>query len=87
MAQMSRDVAMTVQYGELRVQIIAESVSWNPDVADDMIRRATDLWRNAIEELAQFGIFEIPDDDDLSEEELAELLKSNVEGEGTTSGE
>jgi len=83
----SRDVAMRMSYGELAVQVIAEGVAWSPDVADDMVRRTSELWCNAVANLAAYGIFEMPDaDEELTEEELAELMQAPGEAKGDETG-
>ena len=45
----SRSLIAKLQYGDLRVELTAEGASWNPDVADDLIKRVTVLWREALD--------------------------------------
>lgn len=53
-----RDLSMHAMYGEIRCSIIAEGVSWSPDVANDMVGRMHELWFNTLHELHQFGMLE-----------------------------
>ena len=41
----SKNLIAKVTYGDLRVELIAEGASWNPDVADDLIKRVNNLWK------------------------------------------
>jgi len=35
------------------VELTAEGASWNPDVADDLIKRVTVLWREALDAMLE----------------------------------
>lgn len=48
MAATSRSLIARLQYGDLKVELTAEGASWNPDVADDLIKRVTVLWRESL---------------------------------------
>ena len=48
MAGVSKNLIAKVTYGDLRVEFTAEGASWNPDVADDLIKRVTALWRESL---------------------------------------
>ena len=63
-----RDVSMHTMYGEIRCSIIAEGVSWSPDVADDMVKRMQDLWHGTLTELYRFDMLETSNDDDDDDE-------------------
>ena len=53
-----RDLSMHAMYGEIRCSIIAEGVSWSPDVANDMVRRMQDLWNGTLTELYRFDMLD-----------------------------
>lgn len=63
----SRDIAMTVQLGNLAVSMNAEGVSWNPSIARDMQDRIAGLMRDALQEAAAFDLLqqvtELPEDE------------------------
>ena len=62
----SKNIMARVVYGDLRVELTAEGASWNPDVADDLIKRVNALWRSSLEAMQETGAWEnaIVDDDD-----------------------
>lgn len=66
----SRDIAMTVQLGNLAVSMNAEGVSWNPSIARDMQDRIAGLMRDALQEAAAFGLLQQVTE--LSEDEYAD---------------
>ncbi len=45
----NRSLIAKLQYGDLVVTLTAESASWNPDIADDLIKRVGTLWREALD--------------------------------------
>ena len=51
----SKNIMGRVVYGDLRVELVAEGVSWNPDVADDMIKRLNGMWRASLESMMETG--------------------------------
>jgi len=55
---MSKNIMARVVYGDLRVELTAEGVSWNPDVADDLIKRVNSLWRSSLEAMQETGAWE-----------------------------
>lgn len=57
----SRDIQMSVSVGNCASAVAAEAVSWSPDVADDMARRALQLLREAMEYAASLGVLCVPD--------------------------
>jgi hypothetical protein len=59
-----RDIHVHVGYGELRCALVAEGVSWSPDVASDMISRMQVLFSNTMAEAYQYGIIGEDEDED-----------------------
>lgn len=53
MASNSRSLIAKCQYGDLRVELTAEGASWNPDVADDLIKRVGALWKEALDAMLE----------------------------------
>lgn len=53
MASNNRSLIAKLQYGDLRVELTAEGASWNPDVADDLIKRVATLWKEALEAMLE----------------------------------
>jgi len=48
----TKNLVVKLSYCDLKVEFIAEGMSgnmWNPDVADDVMRRAKQMWRDALE--------------------------------------
>lgn len=72
----SRDISMHVGYGDLRCSIVAEGVSWSPDVADDMLARMARLWDQTLLTAWQYELSEV------DEEEYADqILALDEEGD------
>jgi hypothetical protein len=53
MASGNRSLIAKLQYGDLIVTLTAEGASWNPDVADDLIKRVGMLWREALDAMLE----------------------------------
>lgn len=53
MAASNRSLIAKLQYGDLRVELTAEGASWNPDVADDLIKRVASLWRESLQAMLE----------------------------------
>lgn len=53
MAANNRSLIAKLQYGDLTVTLTAEGASWNPDVADDLIKRVGTLWRESLEAMLE----------------------------------
>lgn len=53
MAASNRSLIAKLQYGDLRVELTAEGASWNPDVADDLIKRVSTLWRETLDAMLE----------------------------------
>lgn len=45
---LSKNLIARVSYMDLVVELTAEGASWNPDVADDLIKRASALWKESL---------------------------------------
>ena len=62
----ARDMSVHVAYLDLHLAIVAQGVSWSPDVANDMIGRMGKLFDQSMLTLAQYGAFE-PDEEEEDE--------------------
>ena len=63
----ARDMSVHVAYLDLHLAIVAQGVSWSPDVADDMISRVSKLLDQSMMTLSQYGVF---DDDEEEDDEF-----------------
>lgn len=63
MAASNRSLIAKLQYGDLRVELTAEGASWNPDVADDLIKRVAALWREALDAMLETNTWVAVDSD------------------------
>lgn len=63
MAASNRSLIAKLQYGDLRVELVAEGASWNPDVADDLIKRVAALWREALDAMLETNTWTAVDAD------------------------
>lgn len=59
----SKNLIAKVTYGELRVELIAEGASWNPDVADDLIKRVNNLWKESLNAMVETNAWQLIDSD------------------------
>lgn len=62
----SKDIMVRIIYGDVMVELTAEGVSWNPDVADDLIKRVSTLWKSTLEtmhETDSWNVDAVADDD------------------------
>ena len=59
----NRSLIVKLQYGDLRVELEAEGASWNPDVADDLIKRVSVLWREALDAMLETNTWVAVDSD------------------------
>lgn len=64
MAVSNRSLIAKLQYGDLRVELTAEGASWNPDVADDLIKRVAMLWREALQAMLETNTWMAYDSDE-----------------------
>jgi len=60
----SKNLIAKVTYGELRVELIAEGASWNPDVADDLIKRVNNLWKESLNSMVETNAWKLIDADE-----------------------
>jgi len=60
----ARDMSVHVAYLDLHLAIVAQGVSWSPDVADDMITRVGKLLDQSMMTLTQYGAFDDDEEDD-----------------------
>lgn len=66
MALPSKNLIAKISYGDLEVSLVAEQASWNPDVADDLIKRASYLWKESLVSMSEtnsWSAFEIDEDE------------------------
>lgn len=59
-----KNLIAKVTYGDLQVALTAEGASWNPDVADDLIKRVGQLWKDSLESMQETGAWVSVDADD-----------------------
>jgi len=66
-----KDLVSRIEYGGLRVYLNAQGTPYNPDVLDDLVRRTSDLWNNAVKVAIESGLMDhdFDDDDDNDEED------------------
>jgi len=67
MATSNRSLIAKLQYGDLTVTLTAEGASWNPDVADDLIKRVGMLWKESLTSMLETNTwmaFDTDHDDD-----------------------
>jgi hypothetical protein len=60
----SKNLIAKVTYGDLRVELIAEGASWNPDVADDLIKRVNNLWKESLNSMMETNAWKLVDSDE-----------------------
>ena len=60
----SKNLIAKVTYGDLRVELIAEGASWNPDVADDLIKRVNNLWKQSLDSMMETNAWKLVDSDE-----------------------
>lgn len=60
----SKNLIAKITYGELKVELIAEGASWNPDVADDLIKRVSLLWHQSLESMLETNAWKAVDVDE-----------------------
>lgn len=53
------EIAVSIEWGELILMISTET-AYSPDIADDLIRRATKGFREAMQVLDEYGVLTIP---------------------------
>lgn len=60
----ARDMSVHVAYLDLHLAIVAQGVSYSPDVADDMIGRMSNLLDQSLYRLAEYGLLETEEDEE-----------------------
>ena len=60
----TKNLIAKVSYGDLKVELIAEGAVWNPDIADDLIKRVKNLWQNSLQSMADTNAWEMVDSDE-----------------------
>jgi hypothetical protein len=71
----ARDMSVHVAYLDLHLAIVAQGVSWSPDVADDMITRMSKLLDQSMMTLSQYGVF---GDDEEDEDEFGPVPEKEL---------
>ena len=59
MAVPSKDLIVRIAYADIYVQMVAEGHAGNPDVADDLVRRANAAFRETVTTLVESGILDM----------------------------
>jgi hypothetical protein len=59
----TRSLICRLQYGDLTVTLTAEGASWNPDVADDLIKRVGVLWKDSLTSMLETNTWQAIDPD------------------------
>lgn len=74
MRGMSRNMHAFIAWQDMKVGLVAEDVSWSPDVAQDMVNRVHEMWHDTLLELNRFGMLGnggvTDDDDDYTEADI-----------------
>jgi hypothetical protein len=60
----ARDMSIHVAYLDLHLAIVAQGVSYSPDVADDMVGRMAGLLDESIGVLAEYGLIGEQEEDE-----------------------
>jgi len=60
----ARDMSVHVAYLDLHLAIVAQGVSYSPDVADDMVGRMGRLFDESLLHLAEYGLIGTEDEED-----------------------
>ena len=55
---MHKDLIAKITFGDLRVELIAQNVGWNPDIADDLTARMKIMWKDALVAMQETGTWE-----------------------------
>jgi len=59
-----RDISVHLAYLDLHLAVIAQGVSYSPDVADDMVGRMSKLFDESLMRLAEYGLLETEEDEE-----------------------
>jgi len=60
----ARDMSVHLAYLDLHLAVVAQGVSYSPDVADDMIGRMSKLLDESLLRLAEYGLLGNEEDED-----------------------
>ena len=60
----ARDMSVHLAYLDLHLAIVAQGVSYSPDVADDMVGRMSKLLDESLLRLAEYGMLDTEDEDE-----------------------
>ena len=60
----ARDMSVHLAYLDLHLAIVAQGVSYSPDVADDMVGRMSKLLDESLMRLAEYGMLDTEDEDE-----------------------
>lgn len=63
-----KNVTAKINYGDLTVTLTAESASWNPDVVDDLVKRAGKLWKESLESMLETNAWQAVDIDEMEDD-------------------
>lgn len=55
----TKDAIVRIGYGDLYVQLVAEGAGGNPDVMDDLCRRANNAFKEACVSVVESGIIDV----------------------------
>jgi hypothetical protein len=81
----NRDMSVHLAYLDLHLAVVAQGVSYSPDVADDMIGRMSKLFDESLMRLYEYGLFETEEEGDeygpVPERELVDPRVVYVEDE------
>lgn len=69
MRGLSKDMSIHLAWQDMRISLVAEGVSWSPDVAKDLTNRLHETWHNTLLELHRFGMLD-NDDEDVDDDEF-----------------
>lgn len=62
-------ITANITMGDLAVTIVASGTSYSPDIADDIARRAIDIWRGTLGELDEYELLDNGDDFDFDDDD------------------
>lgn len=63
---MAKDMYASICYKDIRVEMTAEGSSWNPDIADDMVKRVKEMFADALKMIVEYEgmeMFEVDEED------------------------
>lgn len=77
----NQDLMAGIRMGEIAVSFVASGAAYSPDVADDITRRALDMWHGTMASLDDFNMLdneEDEDDDDFGPQPERELQTPHI---------